>query len=65
MICGGEIGTNVCHLAALNVGVASVHHFVSTRPPHPIGVLVVLATPVKRYLKWQEIQIAIHSIVGE
>ena len=36
------------------------------RPPpsHPIGVLLILATPVKNYLKWQEIQLAIHPIVG-
>ena len=35
------------------------------RPPpsHPIGVPVVLATPVKTYLKWQEIQLAIHCTV--
>ena len=35
------------------------------RPPlsHPIGVLVVLATPVKNYLKWQEIQLAIQCAI--
>ena len=37
-----------------------------TRPPHshPVGVLLVLATPVKNYLKWWEIQLAIHPMVG-
>ena len=36
------------------------------RPPsHPVGVLLVFATPVKNYLKWREIYLAIHSIVGE
>ena len=24
-------------------------------PSHPVGVLLVLATPVKNYLKWREI----------
>ena len=33
-------------------------------PSHPVGVLLVLATPVKNYLKWWEIQLAIHPIVG-
>ena len=32
-------------------------------PSHPIGVLVVLAMPVKNYLKWREIQLAIHCTV--
>ena len=30
---------------------------------HPIGVLVVLAMPVKNYLKWWEIQPAIKCTV--
>ena len=34
-------------------------------PSHPVGVLVVLAMPVKNYLKWCTIQLAIHSIVDE
>ena len=33
-------------------------------PPHPVGVLLELATPIKNYLKWWEIQLAIHPIVG-
>ena len=36
--------------------------------PHPAGMLVVLTTPVKNYLKWRAIQLAIqlaiHSTVG-
>ena len=32
--------------------------------PHHIGVLGVLATAVKSYLKWWAIQLATHSIVG-
>ena len=55
------------HLAGFSQDVAFARHFMATRPPppsHPIGVLLVLATPVKNYLKWQEIQLAIHSMVG-
>ena len=55
------------HLAFYIVDVAFAHHFVAIRPPspsHPIGVLVVLATPVKT-LKPSAIQLAIQSIVGE
>ena len=43
-------------------------HIVATRPPppsHPVGVLVVLAMPVKNYVKLWAIQLPIHSIVGE
>ena len=32
-------------------------------PSHPIGVLVVLATPIKKLSKWQEIQLAIQCTV--
>ena len=32
-------------------------------PSHPIGVLVVLATPIKNDLKWWEIQLAIQCSV--
>ena len=38
------------HLAAFSVDIAFAHHFVGTRPPltlPSVGVLVVLATPVK------------------
>ena len=37
-----------------------------THPPpsHPAGLLLILATPVKNYLKWRETQLAIQPIVG-
>ena len=49
--CEGENGTNQCHLT--NVAFAS--HFVATYPPPTLPLLLVLATPVKNYLKWWEI----------
>ena len=55
-------------LYIFSVDVAFAHHFVAILPPlasYPIGVLEVLATPSKYYIKWQTIQPAIHSIVGE
>ena len=56
VICGGENGTNECHLARFNEDVAFAHHFMATRPPLPsVGVLLVLTTPVKIHLKWPEI----------
>ena len=61
MICGGANDTNGCHLAVFSEDVAFAHHFVAT---HPVGVLVVLTIPVKNYLKWRAIQLAIHSTVG-
>ena len=63
----GRNGTNGCHLTAFSLNVAFAHHFVVTHPPppsHPIEVLVVLAIPVKHYLKWQVVKLHIHSIVG-
>ena len=33
-------------------------------PSHPIGVPLVLAMPLKHYLKWWERQLAIHPILG-
>ena len=68
MICGGENGPNGCHLAGFSEDGAFARHFVATRPPppsHPVGVLLILAMPVKNYLKWWEIWLAIHPIVGE
>ena len=67
MICGGENGTNGCHLAGFSEVVTFASQFMSTHPPPPfhlIGVLLVLAMPVKKYLKWWEIQLAMHLIVG-
>ena len=63
MICGGANDTSGCHLAVFSEDAASAvaRHFVAT---HPAGTLVVLTTPVKNYLKWRAIQLAIHSTVG-
>ena len=48
MLCGGENGTNGCHLAVFSVDIAFSRHFVATHlPSHPIGVLLVLATPTR------------------
>ena len=66
MTCGGENGTNGSHFRVFSEDVAFAHHFVATRlppPSHPIGVLVVLAMPVKNYLKRQEIQLVIQCTV--
>ena len=46
---------------------ALAHHFVVPHPPppsHSVAVLVVLATLVSKYRKWQAIQLAIHSTIG-
>ena len=65
MICGGENDTNVCHLAGFGEDIDFARHFVAFQlPPTLVGVLLILAMPVKSYLKWREIQLAIHSIVG-
>ena len=67
MKCGGANDTSRCHLAVFSEDVAVARHFVATRPPpppHPAGMPVVLTTPVKSYLKWRALQLAIHSIVG-
>ena len=48
VICGGENDTNGCHLAGFSADVAFARHFVATRPPcQSVGVLLILATPVK------------------
>ena len=55
-----------CHLAVFSLDIAFTHHFMATHLPpssHPIGVLVVVALPLKNYLEWQAIQLVIHSIV--
>ena len=60
--CGGENGTNASHLAVISKDIAFTHHFVVPclpLPSHPIGVLVVLTTPVKNYLIWWAIQLVI------
>ena len=67
MIGGGENDTSGCHLAGFSEDVAFARHFVATRPLPtlpPCGVLLVLATPVKNYLKWWEILLAVYPLVG-
>ena len=61
MISGGANDTSGCHLAVFREDVAVARHFVAT---HPAGMLVVLTTLVKNYLKWRAIQLAIHSTIG-
>ena len=54
-------------MAGFSEDVVFACHFVATSlppPSYPIGVLLVLATSVKNYLKWWEIQLAIRPIVG-
>ena len=58
--------TNGSHFPVFSEDIAFARHFVATRLPpssHPIGVLVVLAMPVKSYLKRREIQLAIQCTV--
>ena len=55
-------------LSVFSEDIAFSRHLMATHLPslfHPVGVLLVLATPVKSYLKWWEINLAIHSIVCE
>ena len=49
MIFEAENGTNGCYLAAFSIDVGYSHHFVA--PYIPMEVVVVLAMPVKSYLK--------------
>ena len=66
MTCGGENGTNGSHFPVFSEDVAFARHFMATRPPppsHPAGVLLLLAMPVKNYLKWWEIQLVIQCTV--
>ena len=58
VICGSENGTNGHYLAAFSVDVV----FACLPHAHPIGVLAVLAMPVKSYLEcWV---LAIYSIAS-
>ena len=66
MTCGGENGPNGSHFPVFSEDIVIAHHFVATHPPipsHHIGVLVVLAMPIKNYLKWWEIQLAIQCTI--
>ena len=67
LLCGAKNGISGCHLAIFGVDISFACHFVAPIHPllfTPIRVLVVLATPVKNYLKKLAIQLAIHSTVG-
>ena len=47
--------------------IAFAYHFVATHPPPtlpPCGSATGIGYASKNYLKWQEIQLAIHPIVG-
>ena len=48
--------------AVLSVGIAHALHFVA--PHHPYRRACDIAYDSKNYLKWQAIQLAIHSTVG-
>ena len=66
-MCGGENGTNGSHLADISEDIAFAHHFVATFPPPtlpPCRSASGIGYSSKNYLKWQEIQLAMHSIVG-
>ena len=55
------------NLAVFSEDVAFAHHFVATRPPPtlpPCRSASGIEYPVKNYLKWWAIQLAIHSTVG-
>ena len=62
MTCGGENGNNGSHLAVFSEDVAFACHFVApclplTLPPYRSASDIGYAS--KKYLKWQEIQLAI------
>ena len=45
--CVGENNTSEHHLDVFSVDKAFIHHLMATHPSHPIGMMVILATPVK------------------
>ena len=52
MTCGGENGTNGSDFPVFSEDVAFAYHFVATCPlSHPVGVLLLLTTPVKKLSK--------------
>ena len=51
-------------MAPIDAGFSEDVAFACPPPSHPTGMIPALATPVMNYLKWQAIQLAIHSIVG-
>ena len=57
----------MCHFAVFSEDVAFAHHFMSTHWSPNLQfnrLLVILAMPVKNYLAWWEIQLAIYLIFG-
>ena len=68
-VCGGENDTSGCHLAVFSEDVTFAHHFMAIHltPPTPTLPPCRSASsidyPVKSYLKWLAVQLAIHSIV--
>ena len=68
MICGSENGTNGCHLTGFSEDVAFDLYFVATflpptLPSYRRASCIGYASKID--LKWQAIQLAIHSIVDE
>ena len=63
VICGGENGTNGCHLTVYSEDIAFAHHFVVNHQ-HPIlqpcRSVCGICYSSKNHLKWQAIQLAIH-----
>ena len=63
MVCGGENGTNGCHLAVFSVDIAFACYFVVPHYPYrSAGLWYWLFS--KSYLKWRAIKLAIHSPVA-
>ena len=66
MICGGANDTSECYLTVLSEDVAFARHFATTLPPPslpPCRSASGIYYPVKNYLKWQAIQLAIFLTV--
>ena len=62
---GGENETNGCHLTGFSEDVAFACYFMALHlplPSHHARVLVVLATPVRKYLNWWKIQLATYLL---
>ena len=59
-----ENDTNGCHLAGFSQSVAFARYFVATHLPPTLPPYRSANGIVKNYLKWWEIQLAIHRIVG-
>ena len=60
----GENDTNGCNLAGYGEYVAFACHFVATHPLPHCRSATAIGYASKNYLKWLEIQLAIHPIVG-